>query len=82
MISQKLKHDTFPFWPNHRHNLSSIYLRERESGFMKKNKVQKKRHKHFWLPKGGYKNPDEGEWAGRWGVETVYCAYCLKEKEL
>jgi hypothetical protein len=48
-----------------------------------KTNKNKKQHKHFWLPLAGYKNPNDGDdYSGHWGVTEVYCAYCLKTKEL
>ena len=43
---------------------------------MIKNKKRVKKHTHFWLPMSGFNG------GCRWAVETVYCAICLKEKEI
>jgi hypothetical protein len=38
--------------------------------------------KHFWLPFKGYLNLEDFDYKGYWEVRKIYCAKCLKVKEL
>ena len=49
---------------------------------MKPIKEKKNKCKHFWQPYSGFQNTfDTEHYPGAWGVDKVYCAYCLKVKE-
>ena len=61
---------------------SKGYIKKSSKPNRKKEKIVRK-HKHFWNPLSGWQiiSPENVS-AGEWGVRQVYCAYCLKVKDL